>query len=443
MQVKQEQISPCEIELEIEVEAEKVAEAFDQTYKELSKVANIPGFRKGKAPRQILEQYLDRDKVRERALEKLADAAYADALKETGIDPYAPADTELVKFELGEPLVFKAKVPLRPKVELGSYVGLEIERKVAEVPEERVDQEIRTMLERHAKHDPITDRGAQEGDAVVVEVKDENDPESKPRANMAIIGENLPGFDEGVKGMRADEEKVIEITYPDDHADEELRGKTIPMRVKIIEVNQRTIPELTDEWVKSVFVSEPAEGEEAKEPDPDALDTVEKLKSAIRSSMEKAAQDAADADVEYNIVKTIADGSQVDFPEVMVNAEVSERIEGLLEQLKQRKIAFEDYLKHTNQTFEQLRDGYAEDARQQLRTSLVLREIVDKEKIKVDDEDEKKGIRSMSEDRGVPVETVEAYLDRTDGRRSLRNRILHKKIIDFLVAASNIKSVVK
>lgn len=441
MQVKQEQLSPCEVQLEIEIEAEQVTEAFDETYRELAKVANIPGFRKGKAPRQVLEQYLDQGKVRERVLEKLADPAYSDALKETGVDPYAPADTEMVKFELGEPLVFKAKVPLCPKVELGEYVGLEIERKVDEVPDERVDEEIRGILQRHAQHDPVTDRGAQDGDVVVVEIKDERNAESEPRRNSAVVGESLPDFDKGVAGMCLDEEKVIEITYPEDHPDEDLRGQTIPLRVRVIEINLRTIPELTDEWVKKTFVGEPAEGEEAKEPDPDAVDTADKLRSAIRSSMERAAQDAASANMEYNIVTTIVDSSQVDFPEVMVNAEVSERIEELLEQLKNRKVSFEDYLKHTNQTFEQLRDGYAEDARRQLRISLVLREIVDKEKIKVEDKDEKKGIRQMSEERGVPVETVEAYLDRTDGRKSLRNRLLHKKVIDFLAHASNIKSV--
>ena len=441
MQVKQEQIGPCEVELEIEVEARQVSSAVDDTYRELGKAANIRGFRKGKAPREVLERHLDGDKVKDRVADKLFQSAYTEALEQAKVDPFAPADVEIVKFEFGEPLVFKAKVPLAPNVELGQYVGLEVERKVPPIEDEHVEEEIRRILERHATLTPVTDREAQKGDTVVVQISDDAKPEEEPKRNMTVVGENLPDFDKGVLGMKLDEEKVIEITYPDDYAAEELRGKTVPLRTKLVEINVKNVPELTDEWVKDNFSPRQEEGKEAEQPNADAVDTVDKLRGAVRTAMEKSAQDIADADVENSIMAKVTESSKVEFPDVMTREEVDKRLYGTLEELKQREVTLQDYLKQTDQTLEQLRERYGEEAKQLLTTSLVLNEIIEKESIKVEEEDVRVRIREMAADRGVPVETVDAYLERTGGMSSVRNRVLHKKVMDFLVHASNIKSV--
>ena len=441
MQVKQEELSPCEIELEIEVDAEKVTDAVDKTFKELGKVAKVDGFRKGKVPRAILEKVLDRDKVKDYAADMLLPPAYLEAIEQAELDPWALPDFDIVRFEVGEPMVFKAKVPLEPKIEIGKYIGLDVQRNVPPVADEGIDAEIKRFLERQAEYTAVTDRPAQQGDSVVVETVNEEDPDQEPKSNVAVVGENLPDFDRGVVGMTVDQEKVINVTYPEDHPAEELKGKTLSLRTKLVELYDRKLPELTDDWVRKTFVGEPLDGEESKEPEPDAVDTVEKLRVRIRSGMEKSEQEVADMAVENNIVGQIVQGSNVNFPEVMVNHEINRRVESLLAELKKREVTVDDYLKRTDQTIEQLRADYEDDARKTVTTSLLLREIIDKEEIEVIDDDIDAELKAMAADRQVPLETIRAYIDSTDGLQGVRNRVLHKKLMDFLVHASNIKNV--
>lgn len=437
MQVTQEQVSPCEIELQIEVEAEKVNSAIEETYKDFAKVTNVPGFRKGKVPRPILERYVDEEKVKDHAADKLLQPAYSQALEETKIDPYAPADVEMVKFEAGEPMVFKAKIPLAPKVELGDYVGLEIERQVPPVTDEQVDHEIQDVLDRQAEFPDVTDRPVRQGDTVVVEMKKQED-EGEPKRNVVEVGKNLPDFDNGLTGMAIDEEKVIEITYPDDFDAEELRGQTVPFWVKVIEIHEKVVPELTDEFVKKTFAPEPPEGEE---PPADVVDTVDKLRARIREAMEKAAVDVADTDVQNKVLAKVVENANVEFPTVMVQENVREKFHDLTEELKQRKVTLDDYLKYVGQTVGELREQYEAEARRTLTTALVLREIIDKENLEVQEDDVTAEIQAMAAARRVPVESMRAYVEATDGDQSVRNRVLHKKVVDFLVHASNIKTV--
>ncbi|OFX15164.1 MAG: trigger factor [Armatimonadetes bacterium RBG_16_58_9] len=441
MLVKQEQLNPCEVELQIEIEAEKVADAVDTTYDELGKVARVDGFRKGKAPRAILERVLDQDKVKDRAADKLLEPAYTEALKQAELEPWAPADVELVKFELGEPLVFKATVPLDPKVELGEYIGLDIERKVTPVTDEEVDQEIEVILTRNADYPLVTDRPAQDGDLASVEITDESEPDGKTQRRDVVIGGNLPDFDNGLRGMILDEEKVISVTYPEDHEPEDLRGKTLPFRVKLLDLYEQKVAELTDEWVRNIFVEKPEDGEESGEREPGDVDTVDKLRSRVRSAMEKAAQDAADADVEDNIMERVLDDSKANFPTAMLNNVVNGRIDSLLEDLKKRKATLDDYLKHMEQTFEEMREEFEEDARKSLKALLVMKQISEKEGIQVEDDDVEDALRAMAQGRRVPVETMRAYVDRTDSMSTIRYRVRRKKLMDFLVHASNIRNV--
>lgn len=438
MQVAQEQVGPCEVDLRIEIDADEVESAIDESYRELAKHAKIPGFRPGKAPREIVERFIGEERVKDRAADKLIQPAYSEALKQTDIDPWAPADVELVEFERGKPLVFKAKVPLAPKVELGEYVGLEIERKLQKVTDEMVEQEIKDLLERAARLEPVTDRPAQSGDTVVVDMTDEDKPGEEPNRQVATIGQNLPDFDNGLTGMSVGEEKSIQITYPDDHQAEELRGTSRTFRVKLAEIYERKLPELTDEWVKENFGAKVAEGEQ---PPADDVDTVDKLRAKIRQVLEKSAASAADAEVRDKIVEKLVENSKIDFPEVMVTERVDERLNETIEALKKRKVTLDDYLKHLGKSLEELRAEFAEDAKEALRANLAIYEVVEKENIKVEDADVEAEVKAVAEARNVPVESIKAYLDSTGGLTGIRYRLLRKKALDFLVAASNIKNV--
>lgn len=442
MQFTQEQLSPCEVELRIEVEAERVKAAIDETYKELAKFTKVPGFRPGKAPKEVLERYVGEERVKERAADKIMQPAYAEALKEAGVEPWALADVDVVEFEIDAPMVFTAKVPLAPKVELGEYVGLEVERTVPPVTDDMIEHEIKEMLDRQGKFNPVTDREVRAGDTAVIDLGDEAEPDAEPKRQVVRVGDNLPDFDSGLTGMKIEEEKTIAVTYPEDHQAEEMRGKSASLKVKVVELFERELPELNDDWVKATFAPENPEGVEAQvESLGDAVDTTEKLRAKIREAMEKSAQDVADREMRDKIIEKVIENSQIDFPDVMVDERVDERVEELAEELKKRKLTVDDYLKHVGKTMEELREEFAADAKIGLKVNLVIYEIVEKEDIKVEDEDVEAEIASMSEARKVPVESIRAYLESTDGLAQIRYRLLRRKAMDFLVGASNIKNV--
>ncbi|MCE5323646.1 trigger factor [bacterium] len=438
MLVKQEQKSPCEVELHIKVDAEKVDAAVDDAYAELGKAANIPGFRKGKAPRVVLERVLDQERVKDRAADKLLKSAYIEALEESKLEPYALADVDIIKFELGEPLEFKAVVPLEPKVELGDYKGIDVERKVEPVTDEGIEENIKGILERHTQFPEVHEREARVGDVVRVEMKDDSDPNAEMKSNVFDIGDALPEFNNGLAGMNPDDEKVIGVTYPDDFQAEELRGKTIPWRVKMCEIHEKKVPELSDEWVKANFAPAPKEGEE---PDSEQIDTVEKFRAKIKSAMQESEEHAADAEVRNKIVDKVIENAKADFPGVLVSDNVQKHMEELAKNLKKRNLTIDDFLKYRDIKFEDLQSEYEESAKKELKSSIVLGEIVTKEDIKIEDSDVEEALQVMADENRVPVETIRAYVDKTKSMPDVRNRILTKKVIDFLVNASNIKNV--
>ncbi|MDH7602170.1 MAG: trigger factor [Armatimonadota bacterium] len=438
MLVKQEQISPCEVELEIEVDAEKVASTFDEVYTQLGKSVTVPGFRKGKAPRAVLESFLDKDVVRERVAQRLVASAYEEALEETKLDPFRPADYELIHLEPNEPMRFKVKVPLEPVVELGDYVGLEVERRVRTVTDEDVQAEIDRLVDETTPYEPVTDRGVQEGDVVDAEIHNEDEPEEKPQRVRIRVGENLPDFDKGILGMLPGEERQIQMTYPDDYADESLRGRTVTLVVKVNGIYSRTLPEITDEWVQKIFSSGEQEGEDTAS---DKVDSVEKLKSLIRSGLERAAQADADEMVRAEIIRKVVSESKVSFPQAIVDELVESELEELVETLRRRDLTLVDYLRHTNQTPENLRERIAESVRRHVTNALIFREIAKRENITVSDEDVEAEIKEMARERRVPVETMRAYVESTQSKSEVENRVQRKKVLDFLVHASNIKNV--
>jgi trigger factor len=424
--IQQEQTKPCEVSLDIEVEADVVIKAFDEAYTELGKHASVPGFRKGKAPKSLLKQYLSEERVKEHAAETLVHNAYEKAIEEAGLDPFGAAEYEVVHLEEAEPFKFKAKVPLAPKIELGEYVGIEVERLTPVVSDEDIQKEIDEIRERMAKVESIDDRPVQVGDLAIISV---TEPNGEARETVVEAGKNLDSFDAGLLGMNKDESKAIELSYPKDHEDADLAGTKTIVTVKVNDIKSRSVPEMTDELVLEI-----------SEKSDEKITTVEELRQKIRTAMEKAAVDLADRKTESAIVDKIVGNAEINFPDTVLEHEVEHRFEDLLAQLDSRKMNLEQYLEGTSQTFEQLRSHIEEAAQRDLRVNLVLFEIATKEKLEVSDEDVEAELQDMAKEAGVPIESVRAYVDKTGGKKSIENRLLYRKVLDFLVKASNIKN---
>jgi trigger factor len=442
---KHETENPCEIILEITVEAERVGKAVDQAYKNASKQINVPGFRKGKAPRAILQNLIDKSYLKEEVVDILMEKVYAEALDKAAIEPYAIGELQEVEWDMdnlnGE-MVVKVKVPLPPVVELGEYKGIDAEKKIYKVKEEDIDAEINKMLESRAAMSQLYDREVQNGDMVLAEMTRTDDEVGETHKEFVKVGENLPDFDNGLIGMNIDDEKEISVSFPEDAANEEMKGKTIVWKVKVLEIHQRELPELNDKWVKDLFAKPAEEGEEPII-DETMPTTVEALKAKMREGMEKSVVDVSKSTLENEIFQKVVDNSTIHFPQVMLTTSVRERLNELAENLKKRKLTIEDYIDYKKTTKEALAEEYEKEEEQAIKGSLVFHKLLEAEEeaIKIEDTDVEQEIKEMAEKQNVPEATIQAYIDSTNSIQSIRSKIQQKKLLEFLVASSNIKEV--
>ncbi|MHB0913632.1 MAG: trigger factor [Armatimonadota bacterium] len=425
MQVTLEQLDPCKVQLDIEVEADRVAETVEKVFREYAKHTTVPGFRKGKAPKNLVARYVSEESVRQRALEDLMPEAYMEALKEKDIDPYGDPSVEDVHFEKDEPLVFKALVPLPPKVELGDYKGIEAKREKTKITDEDVEKELANLQENNATAEKVDDRGVGENDIVIANMSAvaEGEEPTEPRRSLVRMGENIPGFDEAVKGLKVGERKTFSLPYPEDFEDKDLAGKTVQFDLSVEGIRERKVPELNDEFAKKIG----------------NFDSFEAMRASMKEEMEKSAETAADREVDRKIVDEIVSRSEVCFPDVMVEHELHHDLQEIQSRLSQRGLNIEQYLKMSGKTSEEMLAELREAAERRIRVGLVLGKIAETEKIDVTDEDVEAEIERMVADSKAPRESVESYIEATGGKSALRSSLLDRKIFEYLRSISKIK----
>lgn len=426
MQVTVERKSPCQVELNIEVPAEQVITAKDKVYKELGKHTAVPGFRKGKAPRAILERHVSPESVRRYMLDELLPDAYAKALEENKIEPYADPEIDIVQLEDEQPFIFKADVPLAPTVELGEYKGIEVERADVTVPDEDVEAELKRLQESRAPIEQVEGRPVQSGDILLAELKAtiEGEEPAEPRRTLIRIGANLPEFDDNVIGMNIGDEKSFTVEYPTGIPDENLAGKRVDYTIKVESIREVKLPELNDEFAQSI-------GE---------YKTLDDLRADIRANIMEALNAAADREVENKIIDEIVSRSKVCFPDVMQKARVAHYLEHLREDLEKEGRTLKQYLEAIGRTREEFMNDLNEAISRRITTGLVLGELAEKENLAVSDEEVDARIDNMAEEAKASREAVEAYLEPRGGREGLGNAMLDEKITEFLKSVSKIKS---
>lgn len=422
MQVTAERPKPCEVELKIEVGTDKVAQAIDTVYRELAKTTSVPGFRKGKVPRKILERYVSPESVRQRAVEIMVPQAYQDALEQEDIQPYADPELEIVQFEADQPFIFKATVPLPPTVELGEYKGIEVQRPQVTVTDEDIDTQLKYLQESRASTEKVEGRGIQQDDIVVAEVSSqvEGEEKSSPRRSLIEVGSNVEGFDENILGMESGQRRTFAIRYPEDYGDERLAGKNVEFDISVEAIRERHVPELNDEFAKSL-------GE---------FETLADLREEIKNRLTKSREESAESEVEEKIVNEIVARSKVCYPEVLVEHEMHHDIEDLMERLERQGLTIDQYLERTGRSRDDLLAEYREAAERRLRTGLVLGEIIEKEGIEVSDEEVQAEVDRMIAESKASAEAVEQYIEATGGRKRIRNSLLTRKVLDYLKSVS-------
>ncbi|EEG78175.1 trigger factor [Dethiobacter alkaliphilus] len=428
--VKVEKIDGSKVALEIEVEQPVVEDALNQAYKKVVKQVSLPGFRKGKVPRPILESRFGPEVLYEEALEIMVPDAYDNAVEEAGIEPIDRPEIDLVQMEKGKPFIFKATVEVKPEVELGEYRGVEVTRELKEITEDDVEKKLDAMRHEHVKMH-VVDGAVEQGDLAVIDFTGYKDGEpfegGSAEGHSLEVGSGsfIPGFEEQVVGMKAGEEKDIDVTFPEDYHSEDLAGKPVTFKVKVQEVKRKEYPELNDD-----FAAEVSE-----------FGTLAELKEDVLNKLKEEEENRAKTVVEEKVVQAVAANSEAPVPDPMVEREI-DRMTGEMEQfLRMQGLTLEKFTSLTGKTMEDLREEKREEAGQRVKANLVLDAIIEKEGIEATDEEVEERIEKFAESYGQPVETIKEYFEAQGQSNVLRQEIKFRKAVDFLMEEAKITDV--
>ncbi|UXR77430.1 MULTISPECIES: trigger factor [unclassified Staphylococcus] len=412
--------------LEVTVPAKKVDEALNQAFKKVVKNINVPGFRKGKVPRPIFEQRFGVESLYQDALDILLQPAYSDAIDETGINPVAQPEIDIKQIEKGKDFIFEATVTVEPEVELGDYKGLEIEKQDVTVTDDMVEDAVKQRLEAMADMVVKEEGEVEEGDTVNLDFDGYVDGEQFEGGQAEGYdlevgsGSFIPGFEEQLVGLKLEEEKDVEVTFPEEYHAAELAGKAATFKVKINEIKAKEVPTLDDEL--------------ASELDADA-ENVDAYKANVRTQLEEAKKnDAENLQKEEAVIKA-ADNATIDIPEAMIKQEQDRMIQEFAQNMQQQGLDLQTYFEISGQSEEDMREQMKDDAEQRVKTNLTLDAIAKAENIEASDEDVDNELQKMSDQFGISVEDIKKTLGNSD---LIKNDIRVRKVIDLLVAEAKL-----
>lgn len=422
MKSKLERIEKNEVALEIEVPEEKVAAALDKAFKKVAQRVTVPGFRKGRVPRPVLEAYYGKEILYEDALEQVIPAAYEQAVEENDIEPVSQPAIDVVQMEEGKPLIFTARVVVKPEVILGQVEGIEVSRPPIEVKEEDVERRLQVMRDRYAKLVEIgDDTPTKEGDVLTIDfagyIDGEPFPGGKGEDYSLELGSKtfIPGFEEQLVGARVGEEREITVRFPDDYHAEDLAGKEALFKVKIKEAKRRELSPLNDEFAQEVS----------------EFETLEELREDIRKNLVEMAEQRARQMMKDELIAKAADSAEVDIPRDMIENQVDVMLEQFQERLLYQGISLEQYLEMTGATVEDLKEEYRPQAERIVRNNLVLEKVAEQYNIKVTDEDFEQQMNKVAGDFGMNVDEVKKRV--AGSRARIERGILLDKAVEYLV----------
>ncbi len=410
----------------IEVEQERLAQAREESYRRLAARTVISGFRKGKAPRSMVERHLGKERIYEDALEGLLPRVYQEAVKESGIKPLALPDLEVTK---REPLVLKATVPLEPEVELGNYRGVRVQPESAFVTDEQVEAALREIQEQHAEWVPVEGRPARIGDRVVIDLKatlgDRTIANDRGILYPLIADSDVPapGFSLEVAGMSPGETREFKVRYPEGYYNQVLAGQEVDFEVTLYEVKEKHLPPVDDALARTVG---------------DFAD-LEALKARLRENMEARAEAEARQRLADRVVAAVVKGARVQFPPLLVEEELERMIQRRRDTLRRQGLTLDGYLGMMKRTEEEFREELRHHARESVKTGLVLGEVARMENIDVAPEDIDKEIAGISQANGERSVRVRKGLSTAQRRRNIKNILLGRKIVNRLVEIATAK----
>jgi len=412
--------------LEIEVPVEEVTKAFNEAYRTIAKKVNIPGFRKGKAPKKILDVHIGKEAVREEAFQIILPKAYYKAIQEKDFEPVDRPDIDLVKLEEGEPCLFKATVQGLPEVTLGEYKDLGIKKEQTEVAEDAIEAELKALQNKNSTLTTVERDVVKEGDTASLDF--DGFLKGEPIEGGSAVGYSLeigsktfiPGFEEQVVGAKIGEEKEIEVTFPEDYHKEDLAGQDVIFKIKVNEIKVKEAPELNDEFAKDV--SEFA--------------TLDELKKDIRERLEKQVEQNNEREFIEQLITKVVENAQVEIPEILIEREAGAIKEEFSDRLKQQGFSFEQYQALAGVDAEKIQEQFKNDGERRVRTNLVLEEVAKAEGFTVGEKELDEEIAQIAQMVGRPAEEIKKYFMIQGDLAGLKREIMRKKAIEFLKEAA-------
>ena len=417
-----------EVKLKIETDKLEVNSSLDKVYNDVSYEIKIPGFRKGKIPKNILNLHLSKEYFYDKTAEKLIPESYLEAIKKSKIQPIDQPEIKVIQIEEDKPLIFEATVQVRPEVKLGSFDKISIQKEDIKVTTSDVKNEVRKIQENQAKLNVVKDRKSKKNDFLVIDsegyVEGKTIEGSKVEKQIVQLGKSTaPEFNKKLLGCSAGDEREIKILVPKDIKDKKIAGKEITYKVKVIEIKEKELPELNEDFVKTVG----------------NYKTVDDFQKDIKNRLGKQVEMVNKNNYERKLLEKVAEVCEVKVPKVLIAREVEYMMKSLEDDLKAKDLSLEDYYKSIKTDKEKVKKEYEIVAEKRIKQELILDKISQVENLKVIQEEVKDKIKTIAKEMKQDPLKVEATFKKNNNLDGLKESIKREKIIDFLSKKIKIK----
>lgn len=384
------------VKLVIEVSTETFETGLNKAYNKNKNKINVPGFRKGKAPRKMIEKLYGESFFFEEAANMIIPDAYAEAFEESGLDIVSQPKIDVVQLEQGKPFIFEAQVAVRPEVELGQYKGVEISKVDSEVTDADIEEELKKVQEQNSRIVTIEDRAVQDGDMTVIDFEGFIDGEAfdggKGNNYPLTIGSHsfIDNFEEQLIGMNIGDEKEVQVTFPDNYHAENLKGKPAVFKVKINEIKEKLLPDLDDDFASDVS----------------DFDTLDEYKEELKKTIGEKKESEAKTKKQNEAVDKAVENSKMDIPSAMIDTQVQRMVEDFSQRLQQQGLTIEQYFQYTGLTPDKIIGDMKPEAERRIKNSLVLTAVAKAENIEISDDEYEEELKKMAEAYHMEVDKI-------------------------------------
>lgn len=413
------------VKLVIEASAEEFEAGLNAAYNKNKNKISVPGFRKGKAPRKMIEQLYGSQIFFEDAANEIIPDAYADAAKESGLDIVSQPKVSIEQLEAGKPFIFAAEVAVRPEVELGEYKGVEVTKADAEVTDADVEEELKKVQDQNSRTVSVEDRAVKDGDMTVIDFEGFIDGEAfeggKGENYPLTIGSHsfIDTFEEQMIGMNIGEEKELNVTFPEDYHAENLNGKPATFKVTVKEIKEKQLPELDDDFAQDVS----------------DFDTLAEYKDDLKKKIAERKESEAKAKKESEAIEKVVEAAKMDIPQAMIDTQVNRMLEDFAMRLQQQGLSVEQYFQYTGMTADKIMEEMKPEAVKRIKNSLVLEAVAKAENIEVSEEEFEAELQKMADMYKMEIEKIKEFMQDAEAKQ-MKDDIAIQKAVELIVSSA-------